>query len=78
MSVTSVTFLVHGMTETMRRGTSFSSRLVRSSNGCEEWTPDETVQIKSKSAMSAVMNASVIALIDALRAPLGRGFHRSV
>ena len=60
---------VSSMTTTVRWGISFSNRVVRSSNGWEEWTPDETVQTKSKSAMPLVMNASAVALIDALRRP---------
>ena len=60
---------VSGMTATVRWGISFSSRVVRSSNGWAEWTPDETVQTKSKSTMPLVINASAVALIDALRRP---------
>ena len=60
---------VSGMTTTVRWGISFSTRVVRSSNGSVERTPDETVGAKSKSVMSVVMCSSVIALIDALRRP---------
>ena len=56
MSVTSVTFPVRGMDATVRWGTSFSSKVVRSSNICIEWAPDKTVQAGSKSAMPVVMS----------------------
>ena len=67
--VTSVIFSVRSMNAAVRWVTSFSFRVAGSSNVYIEWTPDEMVRTKSKSALSALMSTSVVALTDALRRP---------